>query len=196
MDCGLIEWLQYGMDSRQALSPWLKQAATMHHSLKRRCTIMSNNIESEMGPNRAVSLREITRETLGAILRLQVKDNQTEYVAPNAVSIAEAHFEPRAWFRAIYADEIPVGFAMLYIDHEKPLYYLWRYMVDGRYQGCGYGARAMNLLIDHVRTLPNAREIRLSYVPGKGSPLTFYRKQGFVDTGEIDHGELVMRKLL
>ena len=26
----------------------------------------------------------------------------------------DGHVEPRAWFRAIYADEIPVGFAMLY----------------------------------------------------------------------------------
>ncbi len=149
-------------------------------------------------PNRDadVTLREITAETLKSILRLNVDESQQHFVAPNSVSIAEAHFEPKSWFRAIYADETPVGFVMLYIDEEAYDYYLWRYMIDARYQGLGYGKQAMGLLVDNVRSLPGARELRLSYVPGQGSPLTFYRKQGFVDTGEIDHGELVMRKRL
>ncbi len=156
---------------------------------------MSNK---DLLPNRdaSVTLREITAETLGSILRLNVGELQQHFVAPNSVSIAEAHFEPKSWFRAIYADETPVGFVMLYVDEDADNYYLWRYMIDARYQGLGYGKQAIERLIDHVRTLPGARELRLSYVPGRGSPLTFYRKQGFVDTGEIDHSELVMRKRL
>jgi diamine N-acetyltransferase len=39
-----------------------------------------------------ISLREVTEETLDAILRLDVHDNQRSFVAPNAVSIAQAHF--------------------------------------------------------------------------------------------------------
>ncbi len=157
---------------------------------------MSDSNTTAPGPNATVSLREITADTLGAILRLEVADNQQHFVADNAVSIAEAHFEPKAWFRAIYADETPVGFVMLYLDREQPLYYLWRYMIDRRYQGYGYGHQAMTQVCAFVRSLPGATELKLSYVPGAGSPLTFYRKQGFVDTGEIDHGELVMRRYL
>ena len=37
-----------------------------------------------------------------------------------ARSIAQAHFEEKAWYRAIYADERPVGFIMLYDDPEEP----------------------------------------------------------------------------
>ena len=55
------------------------------------------------------------------ILDLNVGENQTEFVTPNSVSIAQAHFEPEhAWFRAIYADETPVGFVMMYGDPEAP----------------------------------------------------------------------------
>ena len=57
-----------------------------------------------------VSLREVTADTVRMICRLDVSEEQKHFVAPNAVSIAQAYFEPKAWFRAIYADETPVGF--------------------------------------------------------------------------------------
>ena len=56
-----------------------------------------------------VTLREITRETVRDVCRLEVGPGQGQFVASAAVSIAEAHFSPEAWFRAIYAGEVPVG---------------------------------------------------------------------------------------
>jgi diamine N-acetyltransferase len=138
-----------------------------------------------------VTLREITKENVYAILRLTVSEHQRNFVADNARSIAEAHFEPHAWFRAIYADETPIGFAMLYDDPEKPTYYLWRFMIDQRYQRRGFGWQALRLIVEHVKTRPNAQVLLCSYVPGDGSPGNFYHKFGFVDTGEVDDGELV-----
>ncbi|KAA3663772.1 MAG: GNAT family N-acetyltransferase [Chloroflexi bacterium] len=87
------------------------------------------------GPDAVVTLREITKETVRSIIDLKVAPAQDNFVAPNAVSIAQAHFDDKAWFRAIYADETPVGFVMLFDDAEKPFYYLWRYMIDAKYQG-------------------------------------------------------------
>ena len=60
-----------------------------------------------------VTLREISRSTVRTICMLDVAPGQDRLVAPNAFSIAQASFHPEAWFRAIYADETPVGFAML-----------------------------------------------------------------------------------
>lgn len=51
-----------------------------------------------------VTLREITRETVWPIMTIEVAENQGHLVAPNSMSIAEAYFEPKAWFRAIYAE--------------------------------------------------------------------------------------------
>jgi len=140
-----------------------------------------------------VSLREITRETVRAICRLQVGPGQDRFVAPNAVSIAQAHFEPKAWFRAICAGEEPVGFVMLYEDPEKPEYFLWRLMIAAEQQGEGYGRRALELLVDRVRNLPGATELLTSYVPAEGGPEGFYKGFGFVDTGEVENGEVVCR---
>ena len=146
-------------------------------------------------PNKSaeVTLREITKETVRAICSLNVAESQTGFVAENSVSIAQAHFEPLAWFRAIYADETPVGFIMLYDDSEKPEYYLWRFMVDARYQGRGFGQRGLSLAIEYIRTRPNAESVFTSYVPGEAGPHGFYLKFGFLDTGESEGVEKVMK---
>jgi len=143
-----------------------------------------------------VNLREVTGDTVRAICNLQVGPGQDRFVAPNAVSIAQAHFEPKAWFRAIYAGEEPVGFIMLYEDREKPQYFLWRLMVAAGHQGKGYGRRALELLIERVRGLPGATELGASYVPAEGGPEGFYRKFGFVETGQVHDGEVVCRLVL
>lgn len=140
-----------------------------------------------------VALREVTRDTVRAVCRLQVAPGQEGLVAPNAVSIAEAHFQPKAWFRAIYADEEMVGFVMLYEDPEKAEYYLWRLMVAGEHQRRGYGQQALGLVVDRLRTLPGARELLTSCVPGEGGPRPFYERLGFIATGEVEDGEEVLR---
>ncbi len=140
-----------------------------------------------------ITLREITSETVWPIMKLNVAENQKNFVAPNANSIAEAHFSKEAWFRAVYAGEEPVGFVMLYADEKKPEYFLWRLMIASEYQGQGYGYQAMALVIAHVRGLPGAKELLTSYVPGEGNPSPFYYKLGFEETGEIEDGEKVLR---
>lgn len=143
-----------------------------------------------------VSLQEITAETVRAICNLAVTEAQNTFVAPNSISISQAHFEPKAWFRAIYADDVPVGFVMLYDDVEEPTYFLWRYMIDARYQKLGFGQQAMKLLIEHVRTRPNATKLLVSYVPEEGGPGPFYHKLGFKPTGEMEGIEEVARLIL
>ena len=151
---------------------------------------------TSLGIEATVSLREITKETVNPILNLRVTAEQEQFVASNAVSIAQAHFSADAWFRAIYADETPVGFLMLSDQPDKGEYFLWRFMVDAQHQGKGYGRRALELLIDHVKTRPNAKELFLSHVPGPGSPEGFYHQLGFEHTGEQAGEELVMKLTL
>lgn len=138
-----------------------------------------------------VTLREISEETVNDILNLKVAKAQEHFVANNARSIAQAHFSKYAWFRAIYADETPVGFLMIYDDPGTPVYFLWRLMVDERYQRMGFGRQAMELLIKHVRNRPGADVLSTSFVPGEGTPGEFYKKLGFAETGEVDEDELI-----
>ena len=148
---------------------------------------------SEPNKDSVVTLQEITRETLREILKLEVSETQKNFVAPNPVSVAQAYYQrENAWFRGIYADETPVGFIMLYDEPHEPVYFLWRFMIDQRYQGMGYGRKAIELLVKHVKTRPAATELEVSYVPGEGSPGPFYAKVGFEETGRTEGEERIM----
>lgn len=149
--------------------------------------------KTDVGRDSVITLREITEENLQPVLWLKVSPEQERFVANNAVSIAQGNYSKLAWFRAIYADEVPVGFVMLSDDTEKPEYYLWRFMVDARYQGNGFGRRSLELVIEYVRTRPRAESFILGCVEGEGSAVGFYESMGFHLTGEVEEGEAIMK---
>ena len=156
---------------------------------------MDNHISK---PEASVSLRVITKETVRAICKLSdsLSVAHKKMVASNADSIAQAYFEEHTWFRAIYADDEPVGFTMLYDHPEENEYFLWRLMIAGPYQGKGYGRKAIKLLIEYVRSRSGVKELGVSCGEGEGSPEGFYRKLGFEPTGEKAGDEIVLRMKL
>jgi GNAT superfamily N-acetyltransferase len=148
----------------------------------------------------SVSLREITVQNREAVVALRVAASQEGYVSSVADSLAEAHESPEGnpWYRAIYADDQPVGFVMLSwnVTPDPPRvigpWFLWKLLVDARHQGRGYGRAAVELVADVARE-HGASELLTSYVVGDGGPEWFYRHLGFVPTGEQDeNGEIVV----
>ena len=145
-----------------------------------------------------VTLQEVTAQTVRAITDLRVSTLQQSYVASNAVSIAQAYFHREAWFRAVFADDTPVGFVMLEDPTQLPDWIgpaqvgLWRFMIDERQQGRGYGRAALRLVIDHARSRPGQTKLRTSCVPGPHSPIGFYERCGFRRTGEFDEDEEIL----
>lgn len=145
----------------------------------------------------SVTLREVTADTVRAVCQLVAEP--AGFVAPNAVSIAQAYFHPEAWFRAICADERIVGFVMLSdpsllpAPPAEPQVFVWRFMVDREHKGRGIGTAALRLVIEHVRQRhPALPRLGLSCVPGPGSPRPFYERLGFRFEGEVDDGEEVL----
>lgn len=143
-----------------------------------------------------VSLREVTAGTVRTICALEPHETQKGFVAPNAVSIAQAYFNPAAVFRAVYADETPVGFMMWRPGDDSASCFLWRFMIDRKHQGKGYGREAIALWL---KSLPpqGYKFVWTSYVAGHAGPHGFYLAQGFRDTGEHRaNGEWVMELVL
>jgi diamine N-acetyltransferase len=148
-----------------------------------------------------VSLRRITDRNRGDVEQLSVTLEQADYVASNSDSLLEAAATPdaRPWYRAVYSGEVPVGFVMLsdgipttFTEYLGP-YYLWRLMIDTRWQGQGLGTAALDLVVDYVRTRPDAQQLLCSLVPGTiGSPRGFYLGYGFRLRGDWFDGEEVI----
>ncbi len=147
-----------------------------------------------------VSLREITDDNQTAVEALAVSDEQTHYVASVTTSLRDAAENPHAnpWYRAVYAYDEPVGFVMISdgITVADPSflgpYYLWRLLIDHRFQRRGYGTAALDLVVEHVRTRPDARVLLTSHVVGPRSPVDFYLRYGFRLTGEIHEDEPIL----
>ncbi len=124
---------------------------------------------------------------------------QERFVSSVAESLEEAAATPEGapWYRAIYADDEPVGFVMLSWDATPAPgilgpYFLWRILIDRRHQRQGFGREALTQVVDLLRA-DGVRELLTSYHPGEGEPWPFYRRFGFEPTGEIDDGEIVLR---
>ena len=62
-------------------------------------------------------------------------------------------------------------------------------MMNSEQQGKGYGFRAMKLVIEHVKSRPNATQMTTNQVTGDSNAGEFYKKLGFEHTGEEDRGE-------
>lgn len=146
----------------------------------------------------AVSLRKITADSVRQITDLAVGADQQRFVASNAVSLAEALFNEEAWYRAIYLDDTPAGFVMLYDESLRSVppaalqVGVWRFMIDRSFQGQGIGAAALEQIIKHVRSKNLFQSLAVSYVPGPGCAERFYLRAGFQHTGRVDDGEIVL----
>ena len=138
-------------------------------------------------------LVEIDRYNYLPVMDLSVSVEQKAFVAPNQYSLAQAYAQPECVPLALYAENRPVGFAMYCLDEEDHQYWIYRLMIDQRYQGVGYGREAMGLLIDRIRSLSDEdhNRIYISFEPENEIAKSLYESLGFVPDGRVLYGEVV-----
>ena len=151
-----------------------------------------------------ITLRPVTEDNFDDIVKLS--DTLTEYqrtcVAPNVVSLAQAYiFINTAWPRAIYKDELPIGFVMLSLTNEdlpnedQPAYYLWRFMIAFDHQKKGYGKNVLDQIIEKCRK-DGIKTLYTSCETSGEQPYRFYIGYGFIDTQTVEDGEQVLKYTL
>ena len=148
-----------------------------------------------------VSLQPITPSNRDALEALRVSPAQRRFVSEVRESLRQAAEHPgaRAIPWGVYAEDTPVGFVMIADEVDSPDYtpqFLWKLLIDERHQGQGYGKATLDLIVEYFRGRPGVEAMTTSAVPGEGSPVTFYERYGFVRTGEIDDGEIVLRLMI
>ena len=126
-------------------------------------------------------LKTITKDNWIDAISLRVRDDQTNFVASNAVSLAQLNFLENFHAKGIYHGEEMIGFTLYGIDEDDHEYWIYRMMIDQKQQGKGYGKDAINLVIEDIRTLKEDRHqtITLSYEPTNEHAKRVYEKMGF-----------------
>ena len=147
-----------------------------------------------------VSLRTLSGSNRQAVEALRVSPGQEQFVSSVAESLREAAAEPdgRALPWGVYADDTPVGFVMISDEVGSPDYiphYLWKLLIDERYQRQGFGTATLDLIVEYFRGRPGVEVLSTSAVEGDGSPIPFYERYGFERTGEVVFDDEVLLRL-
>ena len=164
---------------------------------------MTDAIERYEPVHKKLRLVKVDSDNCFDLADLSIKEDQTDFLAPNVESMALAFgtLNEGKYVEAfgIYDGDIPVGFAMIghnSFDFEgcpdiyKHSYYLWRFMIDKEYQGQRYGKDAAKLVLDHILTFPDGEEdiIATSYEENNIASMNLWKSFGFVPNGEISEG--------
>jgi diamine N-acetyltransferase len=146
-----------------------------------------------------VALKDVTAANRQAVADLELGPDQKHLVASNSESLQEARSDPDARPRAIYAGEGLVGFLMYDAgraedDPREALIY--RFMIDRRHQGEGYGRAALENAIEELRAIPGVQKIFISYMPDNPVAKPFYASFGFKEIGTDEDGEMIAELVL
>ncbi|ONI86026.1 GNAT family N-acetyltransferase [Saccharothrix sp. ALI-22-I] len=145
-------------------------------------------------------LEPVTPDNVLDACRLKVEPRQEEFVAPVAVSLAEAYAQPTtAWPRLVYDGERLVGFIMGGFDPASPVDFfrcgIWRLNIAAGHQRAGYGRFAVEELCAEARRRGQNR-VTVLWVPHPDGPEQFYLRTGFTPTGQTFHGQVVAERFL
>ncbi len=134
---------------------------------------------------------------------MRVSDDQTNSVASNEKSLAEASVDPALFPFAVYDEAargeadpaMPmVGFCMYEIRFGVG--FILRIMIDSAWQGNGYGRAAIVEMIRRLRLCPDVEMIATSHRHDNFAIASLFESLGFVpwevnDQGDVD-GEIYL----
>lgn len=140
-----------------------------------------------------IELKSITPENFWDCIDLKVSDAQADYVTSNAVSIAQSKVQPECIPLAVYDDETMVGFVMYCIDADDGEYWIYRMMIDARYQSRSYGNQAMEKLLEIIRQDASRHCVLLGVHRESTAAVKLYQRFGFTFTGQVFGSEHIMK---
>ena len=145
-----------------------------------------------------VSLQPLSASNRRAVEALRVAPSQERFVSSVAESLREAadHPDAHAMYWAVHADDTPVGFVMIADEVANPDYlphYLWKLLIDQRYQRQGFGTATLHLVVAYFRGRPGVEVLSTRAGQGDGSPIAFYERYGFERTDDVVDDEVLLR---
>lgn len=140
-----------------------------------------------------IRLEPIQASNKKAVLALELAEDQQDLLADNASSLKEAAGDDDARPRAVVAGDRVVGFLMYDASVNDGEALIYRFMIDCRNQGRGYGRAALSALLKEISALGHVRDVLVCYMPENEGARRLYHSAGFVDEGADADGEMKAR---
>ena len=154
-----------------------------------------------------VILEDITKENWEYIAFLTTNENKMptlveKYLNGNAYSMLEVIYRDSLEMKAIVLCENDkkkgigfVSYGPSEDDNGNTVYMLRRFMIDVRFQGQGYGTKALKLVLEEMQKKYGCDEIYLSTVPENEKAIHIYEKAGLASTG-IEIGDETHKEII
>jgi diamine N-acetyltransferase len=144
-----------------------------------------------------VNLKPITVKNFIDAFNLRLATGQEEFVSHPIRSLAQAYvYRDQCQPFGIYAEDRMVGYVLVIYDWDNPEYNIWHMMVDEDEQGKGYGAEALDRILEYVATKPFGKSNRVTLTCNKDNivAMSLYKSRGFRATENVydDEIELAM----
>ena len=136
-----------------------------------------------------IRLVEIDEKNYFRVRQLKVGEDQQRFLDSPLGILARGYVyrAQRARVLAAEKDGEIVGLMLVKdMDEEPACYDLQQFMIDGRFQGRGYGAAALGLLLELLRQEKKYDDAEVCVHRENAAALALFTGAGFLDTGYVD----------
>lgn len=155
-----------------------------------------------------VKFTDITWDNFWEVINLKPDESQVNFLPSNSVFMAQAYINLKFNYPDIcYAlsdDQNIIGFCKIVFvpknispfNFNEDAYLIDALMIDQKYQGKGYGEKALDLIISFIKTNPWGKSSYIKLLCYKENKIArqLYEKNGFDNTGEIIDGKILYSK--
>lgn len=140
-----------------------------------------------------ILFKEINTENFWECIELSVFKEQKDYVTSNAVSIAQSKVQPECIPLVVYDDDTMIGFVLYCVDADDNEYWIYRMMIDKKYQSKGYGKQTLEKLLDRIMQDKTRNLIFLGVHKESIAAVKLYENVGFKFNGQVYGSEHIMK---
>lgn len=132
-----------------------------------------------------IRLELVNTENFEEVLQVQLAPQDYRRVASVEYSLAQAWLyreDGHLFPYAVKTGENVVGFVLLSIQEDKT-YFVWRLLIDKKYQNRGYGKEVIRYILSLAKEDSSCQKVSVNYVIGNHKMRYILEKLGFQSVG-------------
>lgn len=141
-----------------------------------------------------IRLELVNKDNFDQVLDLEVAPKDQRRVASVEYSLAQAwlYRDSEVLFPyAVKSGQLTVGFLLLSYQPMENSYYIWRLLIDQKYQNQGFGKEVIRQVLQRARDDQKCHKVTVNYVIGNHKMRYILEKFGFQPVG-LDGQEMKM----
>ncbi|HEM3691103.1 TPA: GNAT family N-acetyltransferase [Streptococcus suis] len=145
-----------------------------------------------------IRLELVNKDNFDQVLDLEVAPKDQRRVASVEYSLAQAwlYRDSEDLFPyAVKSGQLTVGFLLLSYQHMENSYYIWRLLIDQKYQNQRFGKEVIRQVLQRARDDQQCHKVTVNYVIGNHKMRYILEKFGFQPVG-LDGQEMKMELIV